>query len=71
MISTGIETTAIVCHAGVLMTILSCYGLPEAPMAEWRMDAGYGFELKIDPALWMRANKAEVYDTSPEKMKTD
>lgn len=71
MISTGIETTAIVCHAGVLMTILSCYGLPEAPMAEWRMDAGYGFELKIDPALWMRANKAEVYDTAPEKMKTD
>ena len=53
------------------MTILSCYGLPEAPMAEWRMDAGYGFELKIDPALWMRANKVEVYDTAPEKMKTD
>ena len=65
LIKTGTETCAIVCHAGVLMTILACYGLPEAPMAHWQMDAGYGFKLRVTPSLWMRANKIEVADTAP------
>lgn len=65
LIKTGTETSAIVCHAGVLMTILTCYGLPEAPMAHWQMDAGYGFKLRVTPSLWMRANKIEVADTAP------
>ena len=64
-VAEGIQNIAIVSHAGVLMTILACYGLPEAPMAHWQMDAGYGFKLRIDPALWMRANKLEVADTAP------
>jgi len=65
---TGTTQAAIVGHAGVLMTILSCYGLPEAPMAHWQMDAGYGFKLRITPSLWMQTNKLEVIDTAPEAM---
>lgn len=65
LMKTGTQTAAIVGHAGVLMTILSCYGLPEAPMAHWQMDAGYGYKLRITPSLWMQANKLEVIDTSP------
>lgn len=68
MIKSGTETVAIVGHAGVLMAILACYGLPEAPMAHWQMEAGYGFKLRITPSLWMRANKLEVVDTSPISM---
>lgn len=65
LMRTGTETAAIVGHAGVLMTILSCYGIPEAPMAHWQMDAGYGFKLRITPLLWMQTNKLEVVDTAP------
>lgn len=68
LMRTGTQTAAIVGHAGVLMTILSCYGLPEAPMAHWQMDAGYGFKLRITPSLWMQANKLEVIDTAPESV---
>ena len=68
IIKSGTETVAIVGHAGVLMAILACYGLPEAPMAHWQMEAGYGFKLRITPSLWMRANKLEVTDTSPISM---
>lgn len=64
-IKTGTENIAIVGHAGVLMTLLSCYGLPEAPMAHWQMDAGFGYKIRITPSLWMQANKFEVIDTSP------
>lgn len=69
-IKTGTQNIAIVGHAGVLMTLLSCYGLPEAPMAHWQMDPGYGFKLRITPSLWMRANKIEVIDTAPESMQS-
>ena len=68
MLKSGTETAAIVGHAGVLMAILACYGLPEAPMAHWQMEAGYGFKLRITPSLWMRANKLEVADTAPISM---
>ncbi|MBE6742268.1 MAG: histidine phosphatase family protein [Ruminococcaceae bacterium] len=67
-IKSGVQNIAIVSHAGVLMTILSCYGLPEAPMAHWQMDAGYGYKLRITPSLWMQANKIEVVDTSPQSL---
>ena len=70
-IKTGTQNIAIVGHAGVLMTILSCYGLPEAPMAHWQMDAGYGFKLRITPSLWMQANKLEVVDTSPTSLSAE
>lgn len=71
LIKTQTETAAIVGHAGVLMTILSCYGLPEAPMAHWQMDPGFGFKLRITPSLWMQANKLEVADTSPISAKEE
>lgn len=64
-IKTGTTEIAIVGHAGVLMTLLACYGLPEAPMVHWQMDAGYGYKLRLTPSLWMRDKKAEVVDTSP------
>ncbi len=67
-IKTGTENFAIVTHAGVIMTILSCYGLPEAPMAHWQMDAGYGYKLRITPSLWMQSRKIEVADTSPQSI---
>lgn len=70
MIKTGIQDCAIVSHAGVLMTILSAYGLPEAPMNQWRMDPGYGYTLRITPGVWSRCNKAEVVDTCPFSMHT-
>ena len=50
------------------MTILQYYGLPEAPMSHWQMDAGYGYKLRITPSLWMKANKIEVIDTAPESL---
>ncbi len=64
-VKTGTNNIAIVGHTGVLMTILACYGLPEAPMAHWQMDAGYGYKLRLTPSLWMQARKIEVIDTSP------
>lgn len=67
-VKTSTEKIAIVGHAGVLMTILACYGLPEAPTAHWQMDAGYGYKLRLTPSLWMQARKLEVVDTAPTSL---
>ncbi len=68
IIKTKTNTTAIVGHSGVISALLACYALPEAPQAHWQMDAGYGFKLQIDPALWMQTCKIIVLDTSPVSM---
>lgn len=65
LMKTGITNVAIVGHAGVLMTILSAYGIPEAPMNQWMMDAGYGYTIRVTPTVWMQGNKFEVIDTCP------
>ncbi|MCD7797325.1 MAG: histidine phosphatase family protein [Clostridiales bacterium] len=64
-IKTGTQNVAVVGHAGVLMTLLACYALPEAPTAHWQMDPGYGYKLRITPSLWMQSAKLEAVDTSP------
>ncbi len=65
IISSGTKTAAIVTHGGVIMTILSVFGLPQAESYRWRMDNGYGFAARITPMLWMRDRVIEVFDTVP------
>ncbi len=59
------RTAAVVTHGGVIMTLLSVYGLPQAESYKWRMDNGYGYAVRITPSLWMRDRVMEVYDTVP------
>ena len=64
-IKTGTQNFAIVSHAGVIMTILAAYGIPEYPMHEWLTPNGCGFTVKLNPSLWMRAKKFEVFSEFP------
>ena len=68
----GDTTAVIVTHGGVIMTLLSVYGLPQAQPYDWRMDNGFGYTLRITPGLWMRDKVTEVCDRIPyEKKKED
>ena len=69
LIKTGTQTSAIVAHGGVIMVILALFGLPEAEMHEWICESGCGYTLNLDPSLWMRARKIEVWDTFPESIR--
>lgn len=61
----GITRASVVTHGGVIMTILSIYGIPQAPGYKWRMDNGYGFAVRVTPMIWMRDRVVEVFDTVP------
>ena len=60
------ETETIVCvPGGVLMLIMTAYGLPRLSMREWAADSGCGFTLRITPELWMREPVAEALCAIP------
>ncbi|MGN0572837.1 MAG: histidine phosphatase family protein [Acutalibacteraceae bacterium] len=65
LMKTGTTSAAIVTHGGVIMAILAAYGIPELPMHEWLTPSGCGFTIKINPSLWMRAKKFEVFSNFP------
>lgn len=65
LMKTGTTSAAIVTHGGVIMSILSAYGIPELPMHEWITPSGCGFTIKVNPSLWMRAKKFEVFSEFP------
>lgn len=65
LMKTGTTSVAVVTHGGVIMTILAMYGIPEYPMHEWLTPNGCGFTVKLNPSLWMRAKKFEVFSEFP------
>lgn len=65
LMKTGTTNAVIVTHGGVIMTILAAYGIPEYPMHEWITPNGCGFTIKINPSLWMRSKKFEVFSEFP------
>jgi len=66
MMKSGVFDVAVITHAGVIACILAAYGLPQAPMHEWFMPNCEGFTLLLDPAMWMRGKKAEIYAKIPD-----
>lgn len=68
---TGTTDAAIITHGGVIMTLLTAYGIPELPMHEWRTPNGCGFTLNVNASLWMRGKKAEVFSEFPYERETD
>ena len=71
LIKTGTTNCVIVTHGGVIMTLLSVYGLPQAKPFEWAMSDGCGFSIRVTPSLWMRDKVAEVYAKLPYDKKID
>lgn len=72
LIKTKTMTSAVITHGGVIMALLSAFGLPELPMHEWMTPNGCGYTLRITPSLWMRGRKFEVayefpYEKNPEE----
>lgn len=66
LIESGITKSAIVTHGGVIMALLSLFGLPEAPMHEWLTPGGCGYTIRVTPSLWSQGRKMEVIAQIPE-----
>lgn len=71
LIRTGTTDAVIITHGGVMTTLLSVYGLPQAKPFDWVCDNGFGYSLRITPMLWQRDKVAEVFDRIPKAKDTD
>lgn len=58
-------SAVLVTHGGVIMTILTMYGLPKAKFYDWMCEPGCGYSVRITPGLWMRSMVMEVFQTLP------
>lgn len=65
ILKAGIKETAIVTHGGIIMSWLSAFGLPEAPLTDWRTPCGCGYMIRLDASVWSKINKFEVIDEIP------
>ena len=65
LIHQGDKTAVLVTSAGVIMTILTMYGLPKASFMDWQCDPGFGYSVRISPSLWMRSGVMEVFGKVP------
>ncbi len=60
LFKTGDNSCVVITHGGVIMTILSAFGVPELPMHEWLTPCGCGYTVQITPYIWSKVNKFEV-----------
>ncbi|MCR5653191.1 MAG: histidine phosphatase family protein [Ruminococcus sp.] len=65
LVKTGNTEAVIITHGGVIMTLLSVYGIPRAKPFEWVMDNGFGYSVRVNPMMWQRDKVAEVYRRIP------
>lgn len=65
IIRSGIDSTAVITHGGVIMSLMAAFALPEAQMHEWMTPNGCGYTLRIDPTVWRAGNKLEAFAECP------
>lgn len=65
MMRSGITSSAVFAHGGVIMMLLTAYSVPKSDFYDWMVDNGCGYSLRITPGLWMRDKVLEVYEKVP------
>ncbi|MDR1755081.1 MAG: histidine phosphatase family protein [Eubacterium sp.] len=60
MMSEKITTAAVITHSGVIMNLLSGYGLPKGKPLEFALSQGEGFEIRMSTFLWGRGQAFEI-----------
>lgn len=65
MMSSGYTECAVVTHGGIIMNILSCFGVPKYNASDLACDFGEGFEVMLTAAMWQRSTAFEIMGRFP------
>ena len=65
MMYEGLTNVAVVTHGGIIMNMLSCFGLPKRSPMDYSCDFGEGFEVIVTASMWQRSEAFEVLCTYP------
>lgn len=65
MVNEGMTNCAIITHGGIIMNLLSCFGLPKYNPNDLACDFGEGFEVMITASMWQRSAAFEILGRFP------
>ncbi len=65
MMYEGFTSAAVVTHGGIIMNMLSCFGVPKLSPAAYRCDFGEGFEISVTASMWQRSGAFELLSAFP------
>lgn len=65
MMKNGYKSAAVVTHGGIIMNILSCFGLPKFKPNELVCDFCEGYTVLVTAQLWQTANAFEILGRLP------
>ena len=57
---------AVICHGGVITSLLAAYGTPKLPAIGWVVDNGTGFTVSTSLHSWMRFGLLEIVGVVPQ-----
>ena len=66
MMKEGITHAGAVTHSGILMNMMSCFGLPKMKPMEFACDPGEGYEILVSAMMWQNGNTFEILGKIPD-----
>lgn len=71
MMNDGITHAGVVTHSGILMNMMSCFGLPKMKPVEFACDPGEGYEILVSAMMWQNGNTFEILGKIPDRGEID
>ena len=65
MMKEGLTHCGVVTHSGIIMNMLSCFGLPKMKPLEFASEAGEGYEILLTAQLWQMGGVFEILGKVP------
>lgn len=65
MMKNGYKSAAVVTHAGIIMNMLSCFGLPKYDPSELSCDFCDGFTVMVSASMWQQSGAFEILGRLP------
>ena len=65
MMNEGLTNCAVVTHGGIIMNMLSCFGMPKMRPMDFPCDFGEGYEVLVTADMWMRSHAFEIMGKYP------
>lgn len=65
MMKNGITEAGAVTHSGILMNMMSCFGLPKKKPMEFACSPGEGYEILVSAMMWQNGNTFEIRGRVP------
>ena len=67
MMYEGLTNVAVFTHGGIIMNMLSCFGLPKRKAMDYACDFGEGFEVLVTADMWQRSGAFEILGRYPDR----